>query len=111
MYLEIYPGQHKQTDFVIKLKENVFVEDDASKNCVNYPHGKHASYNECDEDFLVSAIPPGLVPIWSKHNMENVTTKLYVKNITHPLHDYRDLADGTEKSMCLLPCSTINVES
>ena len=104
-------GQHIQTDFVIKLKENIFVEEDISKNCVNYPHGKYASYNECDEDFLGSAIPPGLVPIWSGSNFENVTTSLYVKNIAHPLYDYGDLADGTQKSACLLPCSTIYVES
>ena len=41
------------------------MEEDKSKNCVKYPHGKLESYNDCDEDFLISAIPANLVPIWS----------------------------------------------
>ena len=96
---------------MIKLKENIFVEEDTSKNCVNYPHGKYESYNACDEDFLRNAIPPGLVPIWSANYMENVTNHLFVTNIIYPPYDYGDLADGTQKSSCLLPCSTINIES
>ena len=94
-------GQSLQIDFVIKLKENIFVEEDTSKNCANYPHGKYESYNACDEDFLRIAIPPGLVPIWSANSMENVTTHLFVENITYPPYDYGDLADGTHISSCL----------
>ena len=96
---------------MIKLKENIFVEEDTSKNCVNYPHGKYGSYDACDEDFLRNAIPPGLVPIWSANSEENMTTHLFVENIFYPAYDYSDLADGTQKSSCLLPCSTINIKS
>ena len=28
------------------------MEEDKSKNCVNYPYGKYEDYNDCDEDFL-----------------------------------------------------------
>ena len=100
-----------QIDFVIKLKENIFVEDDTNKNCMNYPYGKYESFNAWNEDFLQNAIPTGLVQIWSVNSFGNVTTQLYVKNITYPPYDYGDLADGTQKSSCLLPCSTINIES
>ena len=56
-------GLNIQIDFVIKLKESIFVEEDTNKNCMNYPYGKYEGFNACNEDFLQNAIPPGLVPI------------------------------------------------
>ena len=82
---------------MIRLKENIFVEEDTSKNCVNYPHGKYDNYNQCDEDFLRTVIPSGLVPIWATKYGENVTTKLYIKNITALKYVYEDLFDRTQK--------------
>ena len=55
---------------MIRLKENIFVEEDTSKNCVNYPNGKYESYNHCDEDFSRNVTPPGLIPIWSVSKRE-----------------------------------------
>ena len=98
-------------DFVIKLKENIYVEEDISKNCVKYPHGDYENYNACDEAFLASVIPPGLVPIWTGEWIGNATTNLFIENITSSRYDYGDLADGTQKSHCPLPCSTISIES
>ena len=96
---------------MIRLKENIFVEEDTSKNCANYPNGRYESYNHCDEDFSRNVTPPGLIPIWSVSKRENVTTKLYIKNITNSKYDYHDLMDGTQKSECLMPCKTISIES
>ena len=59
--------------YSVKLKENIFVGEDISKNCVEYPHGKH---EDCDEDFVASNLPPGLVPIWFTNNTEEVTSLL-----------------------------------
>ena len=109
--MHICLGKNVQRDYVIKLKENIFVEEDLSKNCVNYPHGKYESYKACDDAFLISALPPGLVPIWSVDTMENVTTKLYIEELPNTPYDYEDLHDGTQISPCLLPCSTISIES
>ena len=76
------------------MKENIFVEEDISKNCVEYPHGKHDTYNDCDEDFVVSNLPPDLVPIWFTNNTDEVTTSFHEENITNlPL--YKMLHDGT----------------
>ena len=91
------------------MKKNIFVEDDKSKNCVDYPHDKHETYNDCDEEFLASSIPAGLVPIWLTNNKEKVTTRLYVRNLS--FLPYLNLLAGHTKSPCPMPCSTIHVES
>ena len=78
---------------------------------MNYPHANYESYNACDDAFLTSALPPGLVPIWSVDTMANVTTKLYIKELPNTPYDYGDLFDGTQISPCLLPCSTISIET
>ena len=59
----------------LKLTENIFLAKDKSKSCVTYPHGKYETYGDCDEDFVVSSLPHGLVPIWST---DNLGTKLKI---------------------------------
>ena len=93
----------------MKLKENVFVEEDISKNCVDYPHGKYETYNDCDEDFVASNLPLGLLPIWFTNNTEDVTSS-YLSGFLNS-YIYRKLHDGRQKSTCPLPCSTFHVES
>ena len=93
------------------MKENIFLEEDKTKNCVNYPNEKFLSYNDCDKDFLISTLHPGLIPIWATNSMENVTTSLYIEeNRMNPLYAVY-LASGAQKSPCPLPCSTMFVES
>ena len=94
----------------MKLKENVFLEEDISKNCVDYPHGKYETYNDCDEDFVASNLPHGLVPIWFTNNTEEVTS--YLNHTRFPNSDiYEKLHDGTQKSTCPVPCSIFHIES
>ena len=38
--------------FLIQIKENIFVEEDLTKKCQNYPNAKFASYDNCDEEFI-----------------------------------------------------------
>ena len=109
-----HSGRRKSSEFLITKKENIFVEEDTSKNCINYPNDKYESYNDCDEDFLRSALIPELVPIWLTNNTKNVTTYLYRKDqkeLTQPSYFYPNLILGDQKSNCAMPCSTINVES
>ena len=39
-------------EYLIQIKENIFVEEDETKNCQNYPNAKFVSYGNCDEDFI-----------------------------------------------------------
>ena len=98
-------------DFAIKLRENIYVEEDKTKRCVNYPYSRYETYNDCDKDFLASAAPPGFVPIWSTNNSSKVTEIMYMEdNIREDknssLYEYMALCDGTMISLCPLPCST-----
>ena len=38
-------------DYILELRQDVFVEQDRSKNCRNYPTSAYESYNECDKNF------------------------------------------------------------
>ena len=110
LFLQKSPCLGKNTfkEFALKLKETQFVEDDESKNCVNYPNRKYETYNNCDEDFVNSVIPTDLVPIWATNNTENVTRHLFLKS--EPNY-YVDIIEGTLMSQCQLPCSLMHVES
>ena len=110
LFLQKSPCLGKNTfkEFALKLKETQFVEDDESKNCVNYPTRKYETYNNCDEDFVNSVIPTDLVPIWANNNTENVTRHLFLKS--EPNY-YVDIIEGTLMSQCQLPCSLMHVES
>ena len=67
------PGEHNK--FALRIEENVFVEEDDTKNCRSYPNSEFANYRECD-DHIVQSIcsKAGLVPIWMVDQFENVTT-------------------------------------
>ena len=86
------------------------MEEDKSKNCVEYPHGKHDTYNDCDEDFVVSNLPPDLVPIWVTNNTKEVTSFLNQTKFAN-YSIYVGLHDGVQKSKCPVPCSTFHIES
>jgi hypothetical protein len=96
--------------FVVNLKKNVFVAEDPTKNCRNYPSPDYASYRDCDDQWMkdnVARLAPGLVPIWLTDNTEKVA-------IQHPAPKHAsiwDMLDGTSISDCPLPCSTIYTET
>ena len=69
---------------VVNVRKNVYMEEDTSKKCRNYPTKEHATYRECDAVFVrreVERVSPGLVPVWATDNMGLVTT-LANANIT-----------------------------
>ena len=70
--------KEKMRSYVVKITENVFVEEDASKGCRKYPNPEFSSYGACDDAFVkeeVSRATPGVVPVWMTDNLENVTRK------------------------------------
>ena len=65
--------------FTSELKQEVFVEEDKSKDCRNYPNSNHSSYNECDREYVhekISAfIGPNFTPLWATKGGKNATDK------------------------------------
>ena len=76
---------------------------------MNYPFGEQETYKDCDDNFLASAIPPGLVPIWLTNNTDNVTTSLYKNDVDE--FNFGSLFVGEQISTCHKPCTTLHVES
>ena len=75
--LELVPD--KLSKFVVKIKKTVFVEEDPSQTCRNYPTSEFESYTECDDKYMkkkIEEIAPGknLTPVWMTENLDTVTS-------------------------------------
>ena len=103
------PGRY--FDHILELKQEVFLENDPSKNCVNYPTAVFESYNHCDKNFTLQTLADhygtSLVPFWATLDLNNVTLSHFVDWS----YDYGNLYDGTTKSDCPLPCTTTSVNA
>ena len=59
----------------VDIRENVFVEDDQSKQCVDYPTVEFENFAECDNQYMLDACAKeGILPIWLADNFDHVTT-------------------------------------
>ena len=69
-------------EYILELKQDIFVENDPSKNCVKYPTADYETYNDCDKHFTLKTLAeyygPSLVPIWATLDLNNVTRHHYV---------------------------------
>ena len=54
-----------------RMTQDIHVEADTSKNCVNYPTSKFKSYTHCDEEFVYNMFQNeiGLMPFWVAKSM------------------------------------------
>ena len=69
----------KAKGYIVRIKENVFVEGDPGQTCRNYPTSEFASYTECDDQYVgrkINQLAPGLnlTPVWMTDNLDMVTT-------------------------------------
>ena len=63
--------------YMVEMSKNVFVKEDPSKRCTDYPTDKFKSYKECDDQFmrkLLADVSPDLLPIWLTDNVENASS-------------------------------------
>jgi hypothetical protein len=102
-------------NYVVKIKENIFVEEDPTKKCKNYPNSEYSSYRDCDHHWMKSTIEreaPGLVPVWLGDNLELVTKQYSASAYSDTTAvTLMNLYDGTFVSDCPLPCTTIYTET
>ena len=65
-------GEHRK--FAVRIDENIFVEEDDSKNCREYPNSDFASYSNCDDHYTRSICSKAaLLPIWLPDQLDDVT--------------------------------------
>merc|ERR550532_2611286 len=99
------------TKFVMEISENIYNEQDKSKNCKNYPNENFASYFDCEEHFVQQTCQSfGVAPIWLFEDLKNVTRD--------PVHSPDSrlsclyLYSGDKKPHhCPLPCRTFHVNT
>ena len=109
----------KFSTYIVKIKKNVFVEEDRTKNCRNYPNLDFHSYKDCDFQYMknkVKEIAPGmnLNPPWLTNDLDNVTTKpveLTIASYSFVSFQLGRLFSGIATSDCPLPCTTISTEA
>ena len=62
--------------YIVRLKKDVFVEEDPSKGCRNYPNSDFSSYKECDSKFLRDRVKYlNLTPPWFAEDLNKVSVK------------------------------------
>ena len=59
---------------MVDINQRVFVEEDSTNSCKNYPNQEYASYQECDNKFVRNMLH-GLIPVWLTENFAEVTTE------------------------------------
>ena len=62
--------------YTVDITQRVFVEEDPTTTCRNYPNLEHLSYEECDSQFVRNLLP-GLTPVWMTENFTEVSTKVF----------------------------------
>ena len=109
--------------YMVDITQRVFVEEDPSATCRDYPNQEYQSYQECDDQFMRKTLPAELTPIWITDHADSITThELYENESTSSKHKLNqnklniysminlylglmeNLVDGSRVSDCPLPC-------
>ena len=106
----------KLSHYMMRIKKNVFVEEDPSKSCRIYPNSDFASYKECDYKYMRDKVDkyfPGLnlIPPWLTEDLENVTSRPVQIPKGRSAIELQRLSYGMETSDCPLPCTTISTDA
>ena len=65
--------------YAVEISKNVYLEEDKSKKCRDYPNSEYASYMECDDQFMKDICERvELAPIWLLDDFSQATTKAEV---------------------------------
>ena len=84
------------------LQKEVFIEEDISKNCSNYPNEYYTTYDECDEYFIRTNLGdlygPNYVPLWSTQDKQNVTGLTEIPYSLQNWYKYQPSGEGGTRS-------------
>ena len=77
--ISVTPG--RKNKYAVKISKNVYLEEDLSKRCHEYPTVEYTSYRECDDQY-VRSICDGvrLAPIWLLDNISQATTQTLIED-------------------------------
>ena len=94
------------------ISQKVYVEEDPTKNCANYPTDEYETYNDCDRKTalaeLAKIISPDLYPLWAapSTNLSSVSKEpVYIQNSSAYMMTHVNYANGLKVTSCRLPCT------
>ena len=106
-------GQERESKtYSVSFSKNIFMEEDISKNCKNYPNKEYETYKGC-EDFFVHdffGTYGQLSPIWAWDQSRNISTNVFISNLTSEFeHHLTNVITGVKPLKCKQPCTTVRV--
>jgi hypothetical protein len=100
--------------YTVELHEEVFVKEDLTKNCIDYPTDQFESYDDCDWQYcrsrLTQEIGPDFMPLWAADNISSVTAEPVLLT-EKGLNTHINLVNGLQLSDCKLPCKIMKTQS
>ena len=73
---DVIDGLSSGSEYIVKIKKNIFVEEDPGNTCRNYPNEDFASYKECDDKVMADTLKNmglNITPPWLTDNLDDVT--------------------------------------
>ena len=97
--------------YSIAFEKIIFVENDDSKDCKNYPNAEYKSYKECDDAFIRKNFPfSNMNPVWAPNLFENESSKNVFKS-NYQESVMTNIFNGVTLSECPVPCKYAKVIS
>lgn len=97
-------------DFYVSFRQEIFSEEDETKDCQNYPYKSYISFASCDDAYVQQRLPKDIAPIWATQNMDKVTNLSHIvtqveKNVLEGLFT------GIIQSDCPVPCTSTSIRT
>ena len=74
---EMFVESGRYRKYAVEISKNVYLEEDKSKNCRNYPNADFASYLECDDQYMRDICDSvKLAPVWLYDDYKKVTKRV-----------------------------------
>ena len=70
--------------YMVDISQRVFVEEDPTNTCRDYPNQDYLSYQECDDQFVKNLLP-GLTPVWLTEDFAEVSKQVLHGTYGEPL--------------------------
>ena len=96
--------------FFIDFHQEIFLENDVSNNCENYPNNKYESFQECDTAFIRKQLDANgmknITPIWATEHLEEVTQHVAAEIGEDKESMEFEIFSGFKSSNCPFPCKS-----
>ena len=53
-------------DLYVSFRQEIFSEEDETKDCRNYPYKSFTSFTSCDDAYVQQRLPRDIAPTWTR---------------------------------------------